>query len=84
MFFPTLVYEVHLFLFFYASLLILFQLDYPRTDRIRIGYVIEKIVMTVGCMACLHLVSQHYVYPALLRSPDEDPIQVIAELVKIT
>lgn len=65
LFFPTLVYE----------------LEYPRTNRIRFGYVLEKCAMTVGVMSGLHLISQFYIYPALQRSPNESAIQTIAELV---
>lgn len=57
---PTLVYDIH----------------YPRTKSIRILYVLEKIGLVLGIMTLLHLISQYYIVPALLRAPDESAIEV--------
>jgi hypothetical protein len=57
---PTLVYDMH----------------YPRTNRIRVGYLLEKIALIIGIVTFLHLISQYYIVPALIRSPDESAIEV--------
>jgi len=62
---PTLVYDT----------------KYPRTSKIRIGYLIEKLALILGVVTFLHLVSQYYIVPALIRSPDESAIEVVAELI---
>ncbi|EJD47986.1 MBOAT-domain-containing protein [Auricularia subglabra TFB-10046 SS5] len=52
---PTLVYE----------------LEYPRTDRIRPLYVLEKTVATFGTFALLYTVTEHSIIP-LIPSPGSD------------
>lgn len=51
-FFPTLVYE----------------LEYPRTDRIRPFYVFEKILGTFGTMALLYTVIEQFILPNIPTS----------------
>ncbi|KAH8093272.1 MBOAT, membrane-bound O-acyltransferase family-domain-containing protein [Cristinia sonorae] len=51
---PTLVYE----------------LEYPRTDRIRPLYVFEKTVATFGTFALLYTVTESFILP-LTPSPDQ-------------
>ncbi|KAI8816983.1 MBOAT, membrane-bound O-acyltransferase family-domain-containing protein [Fimicolochytrium jonesii] len=46
---PTLVYE----------------LEYPRTDRIRIAYLLEKTAGFLGIAVCLYIVIEHLIYPVL-------------------
>ena len=44
---PTLVYEP----------------SYPRTDRVRFGYLIEKAICFIGAATLLYLDITHYMYP---------------------
>lgn len=49
---PTLVYE----------------LEYPRTDKIDWRYVIEKAAATAGVLFIMQLVSQTFIYPIVMHS----------------
>ncbi|TIA87734.1 hypothetical protein E3P99_03020 [Wallemia hederae] len=51
---PTLVYE----------------LEYPRTEKIRLWYVIEKTLATFGTFYILYIISEHYISPKMPR-PEE-------------
>lgn len=60
---PTLVYE----------------LEYPRSDRINWSYVAEKGVAIVGILGIMNLVSQSFIYPVVVKTlamkEDGIPIQ---------
>jgi len=62
---PTLVYEV----------------NYPRTLRIRVGYVLEKVVSTLSLFIVLHIVSTRYIGPIMERSPKMSAFEAISQLV---
>lgn len=62
---PTLVYE----------------LNYPRTERIRWGYVTEKCIAAVGVFSVLHIVIDQHIAPVLLRAPVLSPVEAIAALI---
>ena len=49
---PTLVYE----------------LEYPRTDKVDWRYVVEKAAATVGVLFIMQLVSQTFIYPIVMHS----------------
>jgi sterol O-acyltransferase len=49
---PTLVYE----------------LEYPRTDKINWYYVVEKAVATLGILFIMMLVSQTFIYPVVMKT----------------
>ncbi|OQE19092.1 hypothetical protein PENSTE_c016G08409 [Penicillium steckii] len=49
---PTLVYE----------------LEYPRTERINWGYVFEKTAATFGTIVVMIVVSQHWIYPVVMST----------------
>jgi sterol O-acyltransferase len=51
-FLPTLVYE----------------LEYPRQEKIHWTYVAEKTVATFGVIGCMIAVSQAYIYPVVVRT----------------
>ncbi|TIC70439.1 MBOAT-domain-containing protein [Wallemia mellicola] len=51
---PTLVYE----------------LEYPRTEKVRLWYVIEKTLATFGTFYILYVISEHYISPKMPR-PEE-------------
>jgi len=63
--FPTLVYE----------------LEYPRTDRIRMDYVFEKVFTAAGIFAFIHVVSDQYIVPIILESPNVTPVEAVSKLV---
>jgi sterol O-acyltransferase len=62
---PTLVYEQ----------------SYPRTEKIRWGYLAEKALTIIGVFTVLHVIVDVYISPVLLNSPNETTIEVVAELV---
>ncbi|KAJ5368758.1 uncharacterized protein N7496_008518 [Penicillium cataractarum] len=51
---PTLVYE----------------LEYPRTERIDWAYVAEKVVATFATIFVMIVVSQYWIYPVVMRTLD--------------
>lgn len=72
-FFPTLVYE----------------LDYPRQDRINWWYVAEKTTATFGVLGVMMVISQAFLYPPIAKTvrmkeqgvPFEERIQELPFLV---
>ncbi|EJT97603.1 MBOAT-domain-containing protein [Dacryopinax primogenitus] len=60
---PTLVYE----------------LEYPRTDRIRPTYLFEKTVATFGTFTLLYTVTEHYIMPLTPR-PDQSFFRSLIDL----
>ncbi|KAL7753701.1 Sterol O-acyltransferase 2 (Sterol-ester synthase 2) [Sorochytrium milnesiophthora] len=46
---PTLVYEV----------------EYPRTAKVRVVYIVEKAIATFGIMALMYIFVEHYIVPVL-------------------
>lgn len=54
LFLPTLVYE----------------LEYPRTSVIRVGYLLEKIAGTAGVCFCMYLTIQHHILPFIRDIPN--------------
>ncbi|CCI46279.1 unnamed protein product [Albugo candida] len=63
--FPTLVYKPF----------------FPRTNRIRIGYLVEKSLALILAMALFYLIVTDHVLPALEESGLENPITVIVRLL---
>lgn len=49
---PTLVYE----------------LEYPRQERRNWLYIIEKTIATLGCIWVMIIISQQYIYPAVMET----------------
>jgi sterol O-acyltransferase len=49
---PTLVYE----------------LEYPRSDKINWWYVLEKAIATLGTLFIMMLVSQTFIYPVVIKT----------------
>ncbi|GJE91227.1 MBOAT, membrane-bound O-acyltransferase family-domain-containing protein [Phanerochaete sordida] len=60
---PTLVYEM----------------EYPRTDRIRPLYVFEKTVATFGTFALLYTVTESFIFP-LTPTPDQSFLRSLLDL----
>ncbi|KAJ1957262.1 Sterol O-acyltransferase 2 (Sterol-ester synthase 2) [Dipsacomyces acuminosporus] len=49
---------------------LVYELEYPRTERIRWGYVAEKLAGTAGIFAVFYVVVAHLVIPHLERMPE--------------
>ncbi|KAJ3295378.1 hypothetical protein HK104_002717 [Borealophlyctis nickersoniae] len=62
---PTLVYE----------------LEYPRTHRIRPFYVLEKILATLGTFMILYVTVEHYINPVLYSLEKLDFIDAVTRLL---
>ncbi|QRW02976.1 sterol O-acyltransferase [Ceratobasidium sp. AG-Ba] len=45
-----------------------YELEYPRTDRIRPMYVFEKTVATFGTFTLLYTITEHYIMPLIPTS----------------
>lgn len=60
---PTLVYE----------------LEYPRTDKVRISYVFEKTVAFVGTFTLLYTIAEHYIIP-MTPTPDQSFLRSMLDL----
>ncbi|KIJ20887.1 hypothetical protein PAXINDRAFT_165717 [Paxillus involutus ATCC 200175] len=60
---PTLVYE----------------LEYPRTDRIRLAYVFEKTIAFMGSFALLYTVTESFIIP-LTPTPDQSFFRSLLDL----
>lgn len=47
---------------------LIYQIEYPRTERIRKNYVIKKLAATFGVFFILIVVSENYLYPIAIRA----------------
>ncbi|KAJ6782647.1 hypothetical protein PWT90_00200 [Aphanocladium album] len=45
---------------------VVYELEYPRLDRINWAYVAEKLAAMIGIIFVMIQVSQHYIYPVVL------------------
>ncbi|KAI8147796.1 MBOAT, membrane-bound O-acyltransferase family-domain-containing protein [Fennellomyces sp. T-0311] len=59
---------------------LVYALEYPRTDRIRPGYVLEKSAATLGSFLLLYVTTERYILPKLY-DPHMSDIRVIVELL---
>ncbi|KAJ2732488.1 Sterol O-acyltransferase 2 (Sterol-ester synthase 2) [Coemansia sp. BCRC 34962] len=55
---------------FQLSPALVYEMEYPRTARIRWGYVAEKLAGTAGIFVVFYIVVAHLVIPHLERMPD--------------
>jgi len=62
---PTLVYE----------------LEYPRTPKIRWGYFLEKMTSFFGLWAVMHVIVENYFLPILLDSTKMSALEAITHLI---
>ncbi|KAI8362469.1 MBOAT, membrane-bound O-acyltransferase family-domain-containing protein [Mortierella sp. GBAus27b] len=44
---------------------LIYELEYPRTNKIRPMYVFEKAVATLGTFTLLYVTTEHYIYPVI-------------------
>ncbi|KAF9175501.1 hypothetical protein BGX21_005514 [Mortierella sp. AD011] len=59
---------------------LIYELQYPRTSRIRPKYVFEKVVATFGTFTLLYLTTEHYIYPVVL-DPTISPLKALKLLL---
>ncbi|KAF9139169.1 hypothetical protein BGX30_008277 [Mortierella sp. GBA39] len=59
---------------------LIYELQYPRTSRIRPLYVFEKSVATLGTFTLLYLTTEHYIYPVVF-DPTISPLRALVLLL---
>ncbi|KAF9360406.1 hypothetical protein BGX26_009531 [Mortierella sp. AD094] len=59
---------------------LIYELQYPRTTRIRPKYVFEKLVATFGTFTLLYLTTEHYIYPVVF-DPSISPLKALKLLL---
>ncbi|KAI7851655.1 MBOAT, membrane-bound O-acyltransferase family-domain-containing protein [Circinella umbellata] len=59
---------------------LVYSLEYPRTERIRPWYVLEKSLATLGSFLLLYVTTERYILPKLYDS-DMSDLRVIVELL---
>jgi len=69
------------FIYYLLYPTLVFEVSYPRTDRIRWAYIVEKCGLCLGLFSCLHLICQFYILPHLQRSHIEPFIDSVLTLV---
>lgn len=47
---------------------LVYELEYPRSDKIDWSYVAEKAAATIGVLLIMQLVSQTFIYPVVVRT----------------
>ena len=82
LFFPTLVPKflayVKFKLMMYHS--VVYELEYPRQESINWKYVAEKLVATFGVLGIMIVVSQHYIYPVVVKCNEMRSLPIEARL----
>ncbi|GJJ73308.1 sterol O-acyltransferase [Entomortierella parvispora] len=59
---------------------LIYELQYPRTTKIRPMYVFEKSVATLGTFTLLYLTTEHYIYPVVF-DPTISPLRALVLLL---
>ncbi|KAG0198342.1 hypothetical protein BGX28_008237 [Mortierella sp. GBA30] len=59
---------------------LIYELQYPRTAKIRPMYVFEKSVATLGTFTLLYLTTEHYIYPVVFN-PAISPLRALVLLL---
>ncbi|KAG0026343.1 hypothetical protein BGZ81_006447 [Podila clonocystis] len=59
---------------------LIYELQYPRTTKIRPEYVFEKSVATLGTFTLLYLTTEHYIYPVVF-DPSISPLRALVLLL---
>lgn len=62
---PTLVYE----------------LEYPRTENIRIPYVVEKSLATLGTFGLMYITVEHYIIPVMMNMKNISFVSCLLQLL---
>lgn len=69
------------YFYFLCAPTLVYELNYPRTERIRWSYVLEKCIAAVGVFSVLHIVINQHITPILLSAPILSPIEAVASLI---
>jgi len=69
------------FFYFLLAPTLVYEISYPRTQRVRITYVLEKIAAFSGVWAVLHVLVHSYVVPVLEQTPQMSPVAAISRLL---
>ncbi|KAI8972369.1 MBOAT, membrane-bound O-acyltransferase family-domain-containing protein [Pilobolus umbonatus] len=59
---------------------LVYWMEYPRTEKIRVWYVFEKAIATLGSFLMLYVTTERYILPKLYN-PDMSEPRVILELL---
>lgn len=72
-------------LWFVAAPTLCYQLDYPRSPRIRRSYVLGCVLRLVLCATVMLFVTEQYVAPILQQEPlSGEPLTVMTKLLKLS
>lgn len=69
------------FFYFLCAPTLVYELNYPRTERVRWGYVMEKCLAAVGVFSVLHIVIDQHITAVLLRAPVMSAVETVAALI---
>lgn len=82
---PALHYPDNLTIANYTNFLwfptLIYQLEYPRSSHIRIGYLMERTAGVVVIFALFYLVASHYVHPILLTVDSRPTLETLVDLL---
>lgn len=59
---------------------LVYQLDYPRTEKIRWGYVVEKLAGFAGTVVLAYIVISTFILPNLQAANDISVVELIGQL----
>jgi sterol O-acyltransferase len=83
--FPRIKYPNNVTFQNYLSFLLVptcvYELEYPRTSKVRLGYFLEKLVQFIGMWAVLHVLVESYIKPVLEASPSMTQLEAISHLI---
>ncbi|KAJ3150206.1 hypothetical protein HDU89_003295 [Geranomyces variabilis] len=60
---------------------LVYELEFPRTGKIRPWYLFEKTVGTAGILVILYVTIEHFIYPVLEDMPNQTFIESLARLI---
>mmetsp|Transcript_19721 Transcript_19721/g.27502 ORF Transcript_19721/g.27502 Transcript_19721/m.27502 type:complete len:436 (+) Transcript_19721:39-1346(+) len=69
------------YIYFLLVPTLVYQMEYPRTERIRLGYLLEKLLAFGGCWACMHTLVWGYIIPVLFESAHLTILDAVSRLI---
>lgn len=60
---------------------VIYELEYPRTENIRIGYLLERTAGTIVIFCIFYIVLGHYVHPILIKVNDRPFLDSLVDLI---
>ena len=57
-----------------------YQLEYPRNDRFRLGYFLFKLAALASTFSLLYLLTEHYIHPVMDKMPFETAYESLLQL----